>query len=78
MCSSDLLLDLQGSVETLGKRTKKDAGRGKLTFPAVLGVEASRARAAELIKRAVSVLEPFGPRGAVLVGLAKFILDRHQ
>jgi len=74
----DDLLDLQGSVETLGKRTKKDADRGKLTFPAVLGVEASRARAAELILRAVGVLEPFGPRGAVLAGLAKFILDRHQ
>jgi geranylgeranyl pyrophosphate synthase len=74
----DDLLDLQGSVETLGKRTKKDADRGKLTFPTVLGVEASRSRAAELIRRAREAIQPLGSRGATLAGLAQFILDRHK
>jgi len=74
----DDLLDLQGSVESLGKRTKKDADRGKLTFPAVLGIEASRRRAADLIEQAIGAIRPLGSRGSALAGLAQYILDRHK
>ena len=42
---ADDLLDAEGSEATTGKRVGKDAERGKLTFPTVLGPEESRRRA---------------------------------
>ena len=38
---ADDLLDAEGDEATVGKRVGKDAGRGKLTYPTVLGIEAS-------------------------------------
>jgi geranylgeranyl diphosphate synthase type II len=52
----DDLLDLEGSALALGKRTGKDAGHGKLTFPALLGVAESRRRASELTAGAIDAL----------------------
>src|ERR1019366_2364672 len=45
---TDDLLDVEGQAEQAGKRVGKDAARGKLTYPGVLGVEESRGRAADL------------------------------
>ena len=42
---TDDLLDKQGDEEQVGKRTGKDAVRGKLTFPGMLGEAESRRRA---------------------------------
>lgn len=72
----DDLLDLEGQVEAMGKRVGKDAQKGKLTFPAVMGVEASRRRASELVAAAEAVLEGAGLDSAGLVQLARFIVKR--
>ena len=40
----DDLLDVEGESATLGKTAGKDAARAKPTFPALIGIEASRAR----------------------------------
>ena len=56
----DDLLDVEGSTETVGKALGKDEAAGKRTYPALLGVEGSRALAAELgecADRAISALE---------------------
>jgi geranylgeranyl diphosphate synthase type II len=45
---TDDLLDVQGSEEKTGKRLGKDAARGKLTYPSLVGVESSRRRVIEL------------------------------
>jgi geranylgeranyl diphosphate synthase type II len=45
---TDDLLDVEGSEEKTGKRLGKDAHRGKLTYPRLLGVEMSRRRVIEL------------------------------
>src|SRR5262245_2471938 len=42
---TDDLLDVTGAAEEVGKRVGKDAARGKLTYPGLLGVEESRRRA---------------------------------
>ena len=47
----------------MGKRVGKDADRGKLTFPGLLGVEESAARAEQLIDEACDALGPLGAAG---------------
>ncbi len=74
----DDLLDLQGDETAMGKRTKKDHRRGKLTFPAVLGVEESRHRAERLIDEACHALAPFGSRADDLAALARYVIQRNH
>ena len=73
---TDDLLDLEGDEADLGKRTGKDSQRGKLTFPAVLGVEESRRRAAELVAGAIDSIQGFAPQAAGLESLARYVLER--
>ena len=72
----DDLLDLEGNEADLGKRTGKDSDRGKLTFPAVLGVAESRHRAEELVAAAIDAIQPFGAPATGLEALAKYVLER--
>jgi geranylgeranyl diphosphate synthase type II len=72
----DDLLDLKGTAKSLGKRTQKDKDRGKLTFPALIGVAASHTRAEQLIHEAIEAIQPLVPHAAGLEGLARFVLER--
>ena len=57
----DDLLDIVGDEVALGKRAGKDEDRGKLTFPRVMGLEASRGRSVELIEKGCAALAPCWP-----------------
>ncbi|RMG35525.1 MAG: polyprenyl synthetase family protein [Planctomycetota bacterium] len=72
----DDLLDVCGDTAKMGKRVRKDAGHGKLTYPGLLGVEESRRRAAALVEQAVAALAPFGSAASRLEELARFIVQR--
>ena len=72
----DDLLDLEGDAAVLGKETGMDAQRGKMTWPAVYGVEQSHADAHEAVRLAVEALAVFGPKAEFLCGLAKQTLVR--
>ncbi|MEM1166256.1 MAG: polyprenyl synthetase family protein [Planctomycetota bacterium] len=72
----DDLLDVEQSAEHIGKQVNKDAAAGKLTFPVVLGVEASRAEVERLRRAALSAIERFGERGAALVGITEYLATR--
>jgi geranylgeranyl diphosphate synthase type II len=74
----DDLLDFRGDVQTLGKRTQKDAGRGKLTFPGLLGVEEATARAESLIAAACDDVAMFGPKASRLESLARYVIERNH
>jgi geranylgeranyl pyrophosphate synthase len=74
----DDLLDCEVSSEAMGKRTQKDAEKGKLTFPRLLGVAESRRRAQDLIDQGVAALAPFGGGASRLTELAQFILERKR
>ncbi len=74
----DDLLDVRGSEAAMGKRTGKDSGRGKLTFPRLLGLEASQTRARQLIDDACFELREFGPRALPLEALARYVLERNH
>ena len=73
---TDDLLDCCSSEDKLGKTPHKDASQEKLTYPGLLGIEASRDRATELVEKATRVLEPFGSSAAPLQRLARFVLER--
>jgi geranylgeranyl pyrophosphate synthase len=75
---ADDLLDLTGTAEEMGKAVGKDAGAGKLTYPAAVGVEGARARAAELADEAVLALEPFGDRAWRLSAIARYVVERRS
>lgn len=75
---TDDLLDVSGSENNVGKRVGKDSARGKTTYPAVLGVEASRRRADALIDAACRSIEIFGEAGSPLRELAQFVGERNK
>lgn len=74
----DDLLDVQGDEAKLGKRVGKDSGLGKWTYPGLLGIAGSRAKARQLAEEAVAALEPLGERGARLRALAWQLLERDR
>jgi geranylgeranyl diphosphate synthase, type II len=72
----DDILDVEGSLETLGKTAGKDQQQQKATYPALHGLPASKARAAALTRDAHAALAPFGPSVEPLHALADFIVNR--
>ncbi len=75
---TDDLLDVESSTEQTGKRVGKDAARGKLTYPGLLGVEASRRKAQELGQDAVTAAGQLGPSGHPLAELARYVVQRDR
>ena len=75
---TDDLLDVEGLAEQTGKRVQKDASRGKLTYPSLLGVQESRQRAEQLCEEACRQLIEFGRAGDGLAALARSILERKR
>ena len=73
---TDDILDIEGSVEKVGKTVRKDVKANKATYVSVVGVDAAKAKAKELIAHAVDALTPFGERAVPLKELALFILTR--
>ena len=74
----DDLLDARGDESVVGKAVGKDAQQGKLTFPGLMGMDASARRAERLIGLACSELEPLGAAAAGLESLARFVLERNH
>lgn len=74
----DDLLDWEGDGDEMGKQSGKDAARGKLTFPGLIGVDASRRKAGELITAAKAHAELFRSTGQRLSQLADYVLQRSR
>ena len=69
---------MEGDAAQTGKHVGKDAARGKLTYPGLLGVDESRRRAEELARQAREHLRPLGPAARRLEALIRFILARDR
>ena len=72
----DDLLDETGSEEKMGKKAGKDRQQQKATYPALYGIEESKAKAKELVDESVTDLGWLGDKGSTLAELARFIADR--
>jgi geranylgeranyl diphosphate synthase type II len=73
---TDDLLDVESTADKAGKRVGKDAARGKLTYPGLLGVEESRRRAADLGQQAVAAADALG--SPLLAKLAEYVVSRER
>jgi farnesyl diphosphate synthase len=72
----DDLLDIEGDSATLGKTAGKDAAQAKATFPALLGIDASRRRLQALAETMRDALAPFGDRAEALAVLGRRAIER--
>jgi geranylgeranyl diphosphate synthase type II len=74
----DDLLDVEESSTALGKTAGKDQSQKKATYPALYGIEKSRAIAAELERKALAELDCYGERASRLRRLAEFLVARRS
>jgi len=72
----DDILDVTQTSEKLGKSAGKDIAAQKATYPAVIGLEASRAEARRLTNTAQNALKIFGKEAELLRELANYLLAR--
>ncbi|MGH8157577.1 MAG: polyprenyl synthetase family protein [Rhodanobacter sp.] len=74
----DDILDVEGESAVIGKTAGKDAAADKPTFPSIIGLDASRARLAELTDTALAAIAPLGERGVLLQELARYSTNRRH
>jgi len=72
----DDILDVTQTSERLGKSAGKDEATEKSTYPALLGLEASRKEAHRLTGIAQESLSLFDTKGEPLRALAEYLLNR--
>ncbi|HSJ04045.1 MAG: polyprenyl synthetase family protein [Verrucomicrobium sp.] len=72
----DDILDVTQTSEKLGKSAGKDVASEKSTYPALMGLEASREEALRLTEKARQSLEIFGEKSYWLHQLADYLLQR--
>ena len=74
----DDILDVEESSESLGKTAGKDQAQQKATYPALYGLEKSRAIARDLETKALGDLAPYGDRANRLRALAEYLIARRS
>jgi geranylgeranyl diphosphate synthase type II len=74
----DDCLDHSASDAEMGKRTGKDAAKGKLTYPGLMGLSEARRYSERLISEAILAIDVFGNDAWRLKWLAGFVRDRKR
>ena len=72
----DDVLDATEGDAQLGKTAGKDAAAHKATYVSIHGLARARELAQGLLAEALAALSPLGPRGELLAGLARLIVER--
>jgi farnesyl diphosphate synthase/geranylgeranyl diphosphate synthase type II len=73
---ADDVLDVTATTDQLGKTAGRDLALGKSTYPALLGVEGAKARAAALIDDGCAALAAVGLLTPSLERIARFTVER--
>ncbi len=74
----DDLLDIEGDSATLGKTAGKDLAQDKATFPALIGIEASRARLQALAGTMQAALQALQADTRALAALGRRVVERDR
>ncbi len=72
----DDILDVEGDQASLGKTTGKDAAGDKPTYPALFGLDRSKALAADSLDRALQALADAGLAESHLAAIARWVVTR--
>jgi farnesyl diphosphate synthase len=75
---ADDLLDVTASTAAMGKTTGKDAGAGKQTLVARIGIDAARRHLGTIVHDAITALTPFGPEADILREGARYFATREN
>ena len=74
----DDILNVEGDPDELGKAVGTDRQRGKNTYPALLGLDASKQLAKDKIADALLALKPFDSGADALRAIASYVLVRKK
>jgi Geranylgeranyl pyrophosphate synthase len=74
----DDILDVEGSLETMGKSSGKDSASSKSTFVTIYGMKKSKEMLNDTIESAIESLAVFGSKASFLKDLACFIGNRNN
>ena len=75
---TDDLLDVTESSAALGKTAGKDLDSSKATYPAVIGIDASRKFAADVGERAMNALAEIDRPTELLANIVDYLLNRRS
>ncbi len=75
---ADDILNVEGNPQLMGKAVGTDALRGKSTYPSLLGLEASKRFARNLIQNALQAIKAFDMKGEPLRAIAVYIIERKR
>jgi geranylgeranyl diphosphate synthase type II len=73
---ADDILDVIGEEEETGKKKGSDLNHEKSTYPALYGLEKSRARLQALTETALTILGPYYDNAEFFVRMAEFLVKR--
>jgi len=75
---ADDILDVEGDEELLGKDVGSDEGKCKSTYPAAIGLDASRGQMKALVAQAQAALTGFGDAAEPLRLIAQYAVERNR
>jgi len=75
---TDDILNVTGNEAALGKPVGSDANKLKSTYPALVGLERAQEMADAAAAGAIEAVAQFGPRAALLRGMARFVASRDK
>lgn len=73
---ADDILNVVGDKEITGKATGSDEKRGKVTFPALVGLDEARQKLEREVLSAMGYLSAFGEKADPLRHLATYVMER--
>jgi geranylgeranyl diphosphate synthase type II len=73
----DDILDQTSTPQKMGKATNKDAAKGKVTYPMLIGLDASQKEAQQQLSIALDAIAPLGHKSHGLAALARFVVERN-
>lgn len=75
---ADDILNIEGNPEKMGKAAGSDMLNDKMTFPSLMGLEASKTYAKNLVKEALEAIDEYDQTAAPLRAIAQYIIERDR
>jgi len=73
---ADDILNIEGDPEIMGKASGSDVLNDKVTFPSIIGLEASKKYAKDLVEQAIEAITEFDEKAIPLRVIADYIINR--